>query len=37
MLDDSGNLNEASLGLLKVDDTPDRGQVLHEQIGQSLC
>jgi hypothetical protein len=32
-LDDSDCLLEANLGLLKVDDVPDRGEILQEQIG----
>ena len=28
---DSDSLDEAGLGLLKVDDVPDCGKVLHEQ------
>jgi hypothetical protein len=31
---DSGNLTEANLSLLKVDDLPDRGEVLHEWTDQ---
>jgi hypothetical protein len=34
-LDNSDQLLKASFGLLKVDDVPDRGKVLHEQICHS--
>jgi hypothetical protein len=31
-----GDLYEASFSLIKVDHVPNRGEVLHEQIGQIL-
>jgi hypothetical protein len=34
--DDSSYLLEASLGLLKIDNVPDCGEVLHEQVGHFL-
>jgi len=34
-LDETDGLLEANLGLLKVDDVPDRGEILHEQIVSS--
>jgi hypothetical protein len=30
--DDLGSLHETSLGLLKVDDIPNRVEVLHERV-----